>query len=363
MLGTTQDIGAHRLAMRVKICLTDSREKTQGVSARYQNDRNKRLFNHKPTKHRDKRPAKAYPIKMRYPDRPLPQGEKEYDEADCRGESRYPCARSRIVRYLDEKTDDGQDEPDKPGERMGFCLVAEYVADIGRITDECYPRGKNAPGFLCQHRIIIQDIYTLLYNYPMAARRIAQLGNPALKAFNQPVTDFASPIFKKLVSDLKNAMIEHGLVGIAAPQIAENYRVFVTYPRTTGARKLGKSDIFRVYVNPVLVHESKETSLIYEGCGSVARGEIFGPVVRPREITIKAQDETGSFFSLRCNGLLGRVIQHEYDHLGGIEFTEKIIDYSKLLSRVYYRKHIRNSPDQLKASAMTVVEYKRLSDE
>jgi len=72
---------------------------------------------------------------------------------------------------------------------------------------------------------------------------------------------------------------------------------------------------------------------VYEGCGSVAHGELFAPVKRPKTITVEAYDKKGQKFRLVCDGLLGRVIQHEYDHLSGIEFTEKILDYRKIMSR------------------------------
>jgi len=50
------------------------------------------------------------------------------------------------------------------------------------------------------------------------------------------------------------------LVGIAAPQIGENYCVFVTHPRNTKTRNIGKEDIFRVYINPQITHFSKRGS-------------------------------------------------------------------------------------------------------
>jgi peptide deformylase len=88
--------------------------------------------------------------------------------------------------------------------------------------------------------------------------------------------------------------------------------------------------------------------------------KLFGPVKRPKTITIKARDENGNKFQLKCDGLLARVIQHEYDHLFGIEFTEKIYDYKRLMDVYFYRKEIRKSKQQVSASKITIKEYKKL---
>ena len=66
----------------------------------------------------------------------------------------------------------------------------------------------------------------------------------------------------------------------------------------------------------------------------------------------------GKKFSLYCDGILARVIQHEYDHLQGIEFIEKISDLKKVISWNFYTKNVRNSKAQIEASKITKVEYK-----
>lgn len=194
----------------------------------------------------------------------------------------------------------------------------------------------------------------------MAVRKTIQIGDPRLKAENLVIKDFNDPRVKKVVGDLKDTMVKNGLIGMAAPQIGYNYRIFITQPRKTKARKLLKGDKLRIYINPKIVKFSKEQNLIYEGCGSVLNGNLFGPVKRPREITIEAYDEKGGRFQLCCDGILARVIQHENDHMVGIEFIEKISDYKKLLNKEFYIKTIRNSEEQLKASNITTVEYKKL---
>lgn len=191
----------------------------------------------------------------------------------------------------------------------------------------------------------------------MAVRTTIQIGHPALKAANQQIQDFANPKLKQLIKDLADTMRDNELIGIAAPQIAENFEVFVTEPRETKTRTADQADVFRVYINPVLVATSKEESLIYEGCGSVLNGQLFGPVVRPRQITIEAFDELGKKFRLTTDGILARVIQHEYDHLHGIEFLEKVSDYKQMMTYDYYVQTIKNQPQHLRASKITIIEH------
>lgn len=194
----------------------------------------------------------------------------------------------------------------------------------------------------------------------MAVRTTIQAGHPNLKKKTKVITDFKSTKFIKLQRDLIDTMNKVGLIGIAASQIAENYMVFVTHPKNTKFRNLGKEDKLRIYINPKITFKSKKENIVYEGCGSVAEASLFGPVSRPEEIEVEATDENGKKFKLRCDGILARVIQHEYDHLMGIEFIEKVCDYKKIVGEGHYKKKIKNSKEQKKNSQITKIEYKSL---
>jgi peptide deformylase len=193
----------------------------------------------------------------------------------------------------------------------------------------------------------------------MAIRKLIEAGNPILKSKNLKIVDFKSPKTKKLVKDLKDTMYETGLVGIAAPQIGQNFMAFVTHPRNTKSRKLPKTDKLRVYLNPKIIYESEKKTVIYEGCGSLL-SELFGPVSRAKEVEVEALDEKGNKFRLKCDGLLARVILHEMDHLRGIEFIEKVSDYRKVITGTCYRKTIRNSKEQKENSKITKIEVTEL---
>ena len=175
----------------------------------------------------------------------------------------------------------------------------------------------------------------------MIIKKITQAGSPILRKKADLVKDFKSQKTKKIINDLIDTMRSSGLVGIAAPQIGRSFQIFITEIRKTANRKIKDKDELRIFINPKIVSCSKKTNIGYEGCGSVGNAQIFGPVKRAEEITIKAQDEKGEEFVLKARYLLARVIQHEFDHINGIIFTDKISDYKKIMSRDEYRKSLK----------------------
>jgi peptide deformylase len=171
----------------------------------------------------------------------------------------------------------------------------------------------------------------------MIIKEIIQIGNPILSRKSEFVIDINSKETKKVITNLTDSVRYHGLIGMAASQIGEKLRIFVTEVRKTKYRNL-KTDKLRIYINPKIIWSSKKEVVIYEGCGSVAYAKLFAPVKRPEKIIIKAINENGKEFELKVDGMLSRVIQHEYDHLDGIEFTEKITDMRKIMSSEEYKK-------------------------
>lgn len=172
----------------------------------------------------------------------------------------------------------------------------------------------------------------------MIIKEIIQIGNPLLSKKSKPIVKISSTETQQVIKNLVDSMRYHDLVGMAASQIGEKMRIFVTEVRKTSYRNFNK-DILRVYINPKIVWFSKKQVIIYEGCGSVAYAKLFAPVKRPEKIIIEAFDEKGNKFRLKAEGFLNRVIQHEYDHLDGIEFTEKITDIRKIMSSGEYKNY------------------------
>lgn len=171
----------------------------------------------------------------------------------------------------------------------------------------------------------------------MIIRSVTQVGNPVIRKKSKKVDLIKSPEIKKIIKDLVDTMRSANLVGMAAPQIGINLRIFVTEIRTTTLRKTKDLDSLRVFINPKIISKSKKQVSGFEGCGSVASAGIFSKVSRSSQITVEAFNEKNEKFVVKANGLLARVIQHEYDHLEGIVFLDKG-DNKTLMSREEYLK-------------------------
>lgn len=177
----------------------------------------------------------------------------------------------------------------------------------------------------------------------MVVENIIQIGNPILRNKNELVKNVKDKKVVETIENLVDTMRSFGMVGTAAPQIGVNLKIFVTEIRKTEYRKGKDVDELRIFINPKIVWKSKKEVVIYEGCGSVAHSDFFGPVKRPEKIVIRALNEKGEKIKLKASGLLARVIQHEYDHLIGIEFVEKICDFKKIMSKNEYLKMVEKS--------------------
>ena len=141
--------------------------------------------------------------------------------------------------------------------------------------------------------------------------KIITAGNPDLKRKALPVTAFDKKL-KFIISDMKKTLYEANGVGLAAPQIDLNIRMFVADDGESG---------FEAYVNPLWEPVGDETNVDTEGCLSVPG--YVGLVERYTTVRIKYQDVRGKKKQKVAIGLLARCIQHETDHLNGILFIEK----------------------------------------
>ena len=116
-------------------------------------------------------------------------------------------------------------------------------------------------------------------------------------------------------------------VGLAAPQIGKGIRLFVIDAEPMDEETLAGTKM--VFVNPVIVEETGTPWPYEEGCLSLPG--IREEVKRPEQITLKYQDENGTEFTRKFEGLLARVIQHEYDHIEGKLFIDYLSPFRKRL--------------------------------
>jgi peptide deformylase len=102
-------------------------------------------------------------------------------------------------------------------------------------------------------------------------------------------------------------------VGLAGPQVGLLKRIFVVHV---------EKDIPRVFINPSIVEASPETVKYEEGCLSIPG--VWADVVRPKLVKVQAWNERGRPFTIEAEGILARVILHEYDHLEGMLFIDHL---------------------------------------
>jgi peptide deformylase len=191
----------------------------------------------------------------------------------------------------------------------------------------------------------------------MPSKEILQIGHIALRTICKPVADFQSNEISQTVKDMIDTLQAWGPgVGLAAPQIGYNYRIFITEIRAAPHRGIEELDETRVYINPEIIELSSELVTIHESCSSISNGNLIGPVSRPQIVTIKAQKLDGSFFTIKCNGLLARVFLHEYDHLNGILFLDLITDQKTLFDRSQFKEIISQTPDFYELRRITIKE-------
>lgn len=146
-------------------------------------------------------------------------------------------------------------------------------------------------------------------------------GAPELRKVSEEI-DASYPDFKKLVDDMFLTLTEASGVGLAAPQIGKNIRLFIVDCTPWGDEEPALADYKKVFVNPQIYEQSEQTGLFEEGCLSLPG--IHENVRRPVAIRMRYLDENFVAHDEEFTGLPARVIQHEYDHLEGKVFTDHL---------------------------------------
>ncbi|KKQ51800.1 peptide deformylase [Candidatus Woesebacteria bacterium RIFCSPHIGHO2_01_FULL_39_17] len=161
-------------------------------------------------------------------------------------------------------------------------------------------------------------------------REILNTKNPILRNISKPVVRVDKKI-KGLISDLKETLLvqkDPEGVGLAAPQIGKNVRVFVMKPESA----------VRVIINPEVVktgsrskkeEKSPKGRKIMEGCLSLPN--YYGPIKRKEKIILRYLNESGTPKTETFLGIEAQIIQHEIDHLNGTLFVDRLLEQKKPL--------------------------------
>ena len=146
----------------------------------------------------------------------------------------------------------------------------------------------------------------------MAVLPILKYPDPRLNRVAKPVREVDDRI-RQLVRDMAETMYAAPGIGLAATQVDVHERVIVIDVSEA-------HDELRVFINPEIVGESLDRKVYEEGCLSVPG--VYDEVERSARIHVRALDERGEPYELKCEGLLAVCIQHEIDHLDGKVFVQ-----------------------------------------
>ena len=169
--------------------------------------------------------------------------------------------------------------------------------------------------------LIIEKINKMIYP-------ISIIGSSVLRKVAKDI-DKNYPNFDNLLLNMFETMEKSDGVGLAAPQIGKSIRLFLIDASPLADEDPSLLDFKRVFINAQITERSGEMEIMEEGCLSIPG--IGEEVKRETKIKIEYYDENFEFHKEEYEGMLARVIQHEYDHIDGILFTDRISPLRKRL--------------------------------
>ncbi|MFK7904775.1 MAG: peptide deformylase [Chitinophagales bacterium] len=167
---------------------------------------------------------------------------------------------------------------------------------------------------------------------------IIAYGNPVLRKVGEDISK-DHPKLKELVANMFETMYNARGVGLAGPQVGLSLRIFVAdtvqilQDVTEDNDFAGETGIKKVFINAEIIEESGDEWMYDEGCLSIPN--IQEGVSREETVRIQYYDEDFNFYDETYSGFTARVIQHEYDHIDGVLFTDHL---SPLKQRMMKRK-------------------------
>ncbi|KAK1568082.1 hypothetical protein Q3G72_020370 [Acer saccharum] len=223
--------------------------------------------------------------------------------------------------------------------------AARFFSSPNQTNSSVLVQAKRRDGFLSKEDQVATPA-DLHFESPLS---IVEYPDPILRARNKRIDTFDDNL-KKLVDEMFDVMYKTDGIGLSAPQVGMNVELMVFNP--VGERGKGEEIVL---VNPRVNKYSKKTVLFNEGCLSFPG--IYADVQRPESVKIDAKDINGAKFSVSLSDLPARVFQHEFDHLQGVLFfdrmTEEVLESIRVqlqaLEKKYEDKTGLPSPERVKA--------------
>ena len=168
--------------------------------------------------------------------------------------------------------------------------------------------------------------------------QIAQLGNPILRKKAKRVVDIKSPQIQELVHHLLATVSDNDGVGIAAPQVYQSLQIFIIASRPN--KRYPKAPYMKPtpIINPKIIAVSKTINKDWEGCLSVPG--LRGLISRYNAIIVEYQSIEGKKIKNEFQDFISRIFQHEFDHLQGLVFLDRLESTKDLYSEKEFQKII-----------------------
>ncbi len=159
---------------------------------------------------------------------------------------------------------------------------------------------------------------------------ILRMGHPTLRLVAQPldISKIQSSEVQALIEDMYNTMASADGIGLAAPQVGVSIQLAIVESPESSDRYPQSEKTSGIYINPRVTVLDHTVQGMWEGCLSIPG--IRGYVERPRKISVHYWDEKAQEHTLEVEGFSAIVLQHEFDHLNGVLFIDRIEDKSKL---------------------------------
>ena len=167
---------------------------------------------------------------------------------------------------------------------------------------------------------------------------IALLGEPVLRRIAELIDDVTHPDVQELAQTMLFTLEGSNGVGLAAPQIFESKRIIVVASKPTPRYPYAPTMPATVMINPEFSPLSDVTVKDYEGCLSIP--SIRALVPRYHSIRVSYTDLTGQRLGVEFEGFIARVFQHEYDHLNGLVYLDRVDNNQDIISEAMFLKRI-----------------------
>ena len=168
----------------------------------------------------------------------------------------------------------------------------------------------------------------------MAVLEIVHYGNPILRKKCKPVKDPLS--IESIIDDMFDSMYEAEGIGLAANQVGLDMNLFIIDVTHTD-----EAEDTHVFINGAIISTDGDDKVFQEGCLSMPG--IALDVIRPEKVTLKYQGIDGEWHENEFDGLLGRAIQHEMDHLNGTFIIDRVGEVEKIKYQTELKEMEKNS--------------------